>query len=173
MKPHHYNRTKLSAIMSYDLYMSLDEWYRSLSPMPYPVPFESRIYKETSDRFYLSKWLEQFILFYLKHKHPTWTAIKVDNRGKAILVTDRLQYMNGRTESKTRIKGYRKDPNIIVGEPDIRILRKNNLPTLYFEVKIGNDTLSQAQKDFIAAGYGVVEVVKTVDEFMDKIKKYE
>jgi hypothetical protein len=44
---------------------------------------------------------------------------------------------------------------------------------LYFEVKIGNDTLSQAQKDFIAAGYGIVEVVKTVDEFMDKIKKYE
>jgi hypothetical protein len=172
MKPHHYNRTKLSAIMSYDLYMNLDEWYRSLSPMPYPVPFESRIYKKTSDRFYLSKWLECFIVFYVKHKHTTWIAIKVDNRGKAIMVRDKLQYMNGRTDTKLSIAGYRKDANQINGEPDIKILRPMQMP-LYFEVKIGNDTLSQAQKDFITAGYGVVEVVKTVDDFMDKIKKYE
>jgi hypothetical protein len=172
MKPHHFNRTKLSAILSYELYIELEEWKRSLTVMPYPIPLIDSIYKKTNDRFYLSKWLENFICYYVKHKHPTWKAIKVDNRGKAIMVHDTMHYMNGRSETKTSIKGYRKNANIINGEPDIKILRPMQ-PVLYFEIKIGNDTLSQAQKDFIAAGYGVVEVVKTVDEFMEIIKKYE
>jgi hypothetical protein len=43
-------------------------------------------------------------------------------------------------------------------------MRPGMMP-LYFEIKVGKDHLSDAQKTFIAAGFGEVYIVRTMDEF--------
>lgn len=127
------------------------------------------IYK-SGDRFYLSKWLEMFVIYYARTYIPNCIAKKVDNRGKAIL----NRQIGGKADGKVLgVMGYRKDANQILGEPDIRILCPK-IGTVYFEVKIGNDRLSEVQKQFIDSGFGKVWIVKTVKDVisaMEELKK--
>jgi hypothetical protein len=142
-------------------------WYeeRHRPNQPFKVPFTEWIYKKTSDRQYLSKWLEKFIVKYLSIEKPEWIVHKVDNKGKEIISRSSLTRPNGIVDVTFKREGWSKNPNQIVGEPDIRCKRPM-MQDLYFEVKIGNDRLSQEQKDFIAKGYGDVVIVKTVDDFL-------
>ncbi|MDV7398179.1 hypothetical protein RZS08_42645, partial [Arthrospira platensis SPKY1] len=111
--------------MDFETYQALVEWYREKYRPTIPrnalVPFEDWVYSKTSDRFYLSKWLEKFILKYIEIEFPTWVARKVDNRGEQILKRNTIRYVN-RTETTYKMEGYRKDPNQIKGEPDIKVL---------------------------------------------------
>lgn len=174
-QPHHFARKKLSRIATFETFTQMQDWYlRTHRPnidAKYKIPFDEFIYKKTADRFYLSKWLEKFIIFYLKHERPDWEVRKVNNSGERILRTQTYQFVN-RTETRVTMEGYRKNPNQIIGEPDIKCLRPMQVP-LYFEIKIGNDRLSQEQKDFIAKGFGEVEIIRTLDEFVKVIKKYQ
>jgi hypothetical protein len=173
-QPHHFTRMKLSRIASYEVFQKMEDWYlRTHRPnlaMKYKIPFADFIYKKTADRFYLSKWLEKFIIFYLSHERPDWEVRKVNNSGERIIRTQTYQFVN-RTETRVTTEGYRKNPNQIIGEPDIKCMRPMMQP-LYFEIKIGNDRLSQEQKDFIAKGFGVVEIIRTLDEFVNVMLKY-
>jgi hypothetical protein len=168
---YHFNKKKISAIMQYETYTYLIDWYekKHRPDFPYKIPFDEWIYKKTSDREYLSKFLEQLIIKYLYIERPDWIVHKVDNKGKAILNRKSLTRPNGIVDVTYSKEGYRKNSNQIVGEPDIRCKRPMQVD-LYFEVKIGNDRLSDAQKEFIAKGYGEVKVVKTVEDFLDSIK---
>jgi hypothetical protein len=161
--PH--SQKKLSKIASLQAYTRANEWYLSRHqnvPIYARLPVDS-IYSKTQDRQYLSKWLEAFIVRFINDQKPEWKAVKVDNRGKAIL----NRQIGGRGDGRILgIMGYRKDGNQIIGEPDIRVLRPMQAP-LYFEVKIGSDKLSQDQKDFIKAQWGETYVIKTLDEFFE------
>ena len=159
--PAHHARKKLSAICSLEAYNRANKWHstrhngRGLAV--------DAIYTKTSDRQYLSKWLERFIIRWVNDHRPEWKALKVDNRGKAVL----NRRVGGRANGEVLgVMGYRKDSAQLTGEPDIRVLRPGRMP-LYFEVKIGADRLSQEQKDFIAAGWGEVYVIKTIDGFFE------
>ena len=169
---HHFNKKKLSAIMEYDTYTYLLDWYatKHRPDFPYKIPFEDWIYKKTSDRQYLSKFLEQLIIKYLQIEKPEWIVHKVDNKGQAIMSRKSTTRPNGIVDVSYTREGYRKNPNQIVGEPDIRCKRPMQID-LYFEVKIGNDRLSEEQKDFIAKGYGEVAIVKTVEDFLNYLKQ--
>jgi hypothetical protein len=168
---HHFERKKLSSIMNYDTYVYLLEWYATeyRAHQQFKVPFEDWIYAKTSNREYLSKWLENFIVKYLKITKPEWIVHKVDNRGKEIVSRTQTTRPNGIVDVTFKREGWKKNANQIVGEPDIRCKRPMQID-LYFEVKIGNDRLSDAQKDFIAKGYGEVVIVKKVEDFLNYMK---
>jgi hypothetical protein len=106
----------------------------------------------------------------LQIEKPEWIVHKVDNKGQAIMSRKSTTRPNGIVDVSYTREGYRKNPNQIVGEPDIRCKRPMQID-LYFEVKIGNDRLSDEQKDFIAKGYGEVAIVKTVEDFLNYLKQ--
>ena len=156
-----HTRKKLAAICSFEAYQRINQWHstrhngRGLAV--------DNIYTKTTDRQYLSKWLERFIVRWINDHKPEWKALKVDNRGKAVF----NRVVGGKRHGEVvGIMGYRKDAAQLTGEPDIRVLRPGMMP-LYFEVKIGNDRLSEEQKAFIDSGFGECYVVKTVDGFLE------
>lgn len=155
---------KLFQIMSKEAYERANAWYASRHPgVPAyaAVPVDT-IYTNTSHRNYLSIWIERFIVRFINDVKPEWQAVKVDNRGKAQV----SRYTGGKMHGKVATVTYVKNQNQVIGEPDIRVLRPGMMP-LYFEVKIKADRLSQAQSDFIRAGFGEVYVIKTLDEFFN------
>jgi hypothetical protein len=157
-----HNRKKLSQIMSLPAYDRANEWYKSLQNVPeHAKGSVDGIFRNTGHREYLSRWLEAFIIKYMRKEFPNYKTHKVDNRGAVI----HNRVIGGARDGEvTGIMGYRKDHNQIEGEPDIRCLRPNMQP-LYFEIKVKKDKLSDVQKDFINAGFGEVILIKTVDEF--------
>jgi hypothetical protein len=157
-----HTKKKLSRICSLEAYNRANDWHRSKQNVPDRAKTTvDSIYSNTADRFYLSKWLERFIVRFINDQQPTWKAVKVDNRGKAI----HNRVIGGANHGQVKgIMGYRKDDAQIVGEPDLRVLRPM-LPVLYFEIKIGSDSLKDDQKEFIAAGFGECYVIKTLDQF--------
>jgi hypothetical protein len=162
--PH--SQKKLSKIASLQAYTRANEWYLSRHenvPMYARLPVDS-IYSKTQDRQYLSKWLEAFIVRFINDQKPDWEAVKVDNRGKAILNRIIGGPRNGQI---TGVLAYVKNPNQIVGELDIEVKRPMPLHPFWIEIKIGNDRLSDAQKKFISKGFGECYVIKTLDEFFD------
>jgi len=159
-----FNQKKLSRIASMEAYEWANIWYRCSQKVPERSKLSvDGVYKNTAHREYLSKWLEAFILKYINRTYPTWKALKVNNTGKT--VPNRI--VGGDRDGEViGILAYAKDESKQKGELDIKVMRKMPLHTIYFEVKIGNDKLSQDQKDFIQAGYGECYVVKTLDDFL-------
>lgn len=170
MKQFHFERKKLSAIINYDTYLYICDWYdkKHRPGQVYKLRFEEWIYKKTSDRQYLSKFLEQFIIKYLSIERPDWIVHKVDNKGHQIMQRKTTTRPNGIVDVSYTRGGFRKNPNQIVGEPDIRVKRPHK-QDLYFEVKIGNDRLSKEQIAFMNSGFGECYVVKTIDDFLAKM----
>ena len=159
-----FKRKKLSKIMSFAAYNRANTWYRNRYEIPERAKLNvDGVYKNSTHRQYLSKWLEAFIIKWVKEHKPEWQIHKVDNSGKRVL--NRI-IGGARNGEVIGTMAYAKNPNQILGEPDIRALRPGRMP-LYFEVKIGNDRLSEEQKQFIDAGFGEVYVVKTLDGFFE------
>lgn len=161
-----YNRKKISAIMQLETFQRVQEWWiRKHKGIPAHAvpPFEGCVYKKTNDRQYLSKWLERFIILFIKREHPSWEVHKVDNKGTMITETAKIRRPNGQIHERVIDRRWVKNKNIRKGEPDIRCLVPG-VGSVWFEVKIGNDRLSDNQKDFIAKKYGPVYVVKTVED---------
>jgi hypothetical protein len=158
-----HTKKKLSRICSLEAYNRANDWHRSKQNVPeHAKTTVDSIYSNTADRFYLSKWMERFIVRFINDQQPTWKAVKVDNRGKAIP----NKIVGGKRDGEViGVLTYAKNPNEIEGEPDIEVKRPIPLHSLYFEIKIGNDRLSDAQKKFIAAGFGECYVIKTLDQF--------
>jgi hypothetical protein len=171
MKKHHFEKKKLAKIMEYETYKILADWYaKNYKPhQPYKLPFDEWVYKNKTHKQYLSKWLEEFVIKYLSIERPDWIVHKVDNRGQAIVRKIELQRPNGYVDVNYKREGFRKNPNQIVGEPDIRCKRPMQVD-LYFEVKIGNDRLSSDQIKFIESGFGDVRIIKTVEDFIKEIQ---
>ena len=120
------------------------------------------IYEQTGHRNYLSIWLERFIIKWVNEHtdQTTWTAEKVENKGRLI----HSRYTGGKMDGKIASSQWVKNHNITPGEPDL-MCKSPTKGVMYFEIKIGSDRLSKAQKKFIAQGWKVY-VVRTVDEFL-------
>ena len=155
---------KLSAICSEAVYNRINTWYKGRfeNVEPRHVPDIKGLVLNTGHRNYLSMWLERFIVKWINHHRPEWKAVKVENKGK----TKASRVIGGQHHGQIASVQWVKNPNQIIGEPDLKCLRPGMMP-LYFEVKIGKDRLSDAQRAFIAAGWGEVYVVGTVDEFLE------
>ena len=158
------SKLKLHAICTPAAYTRANEWYRGRKPN---VPLIAMgnvqdIYSNTGHRNYLSTFLERFIIKFVNHQRPDWRAVKVANSGKV----KASRFIGGSRAGQVASTEYIKNADIITGEPDLRILRPGMMP-LYFEIKVGNDRLSDAQKTFIAAGFGEVYIVRTMDEFFE------
>lgn len=156
------SKLKLMAICSPEAYARANEWYRTRKPN---VPLIAMgnvqdIYPNTGHRNYLSTFLERFIVKFVNHQRPDWKAVKVANAGKV----KASRFTGGARAGQIASVEYIKNHDIINGEPDIRCARPGLMP-LYFEIKVGSDRLSDAQKEFIAAGWGEVYVVRTIDDF--------
>ncbi len=154
---------KLSAICSEAAYNRANTWYRNRfeNVDPRHVPDVKGLVQNTGHRNYFSMWLERFIIRWVNHHRPDWQAVKVANSGKA----KASRIIGGARHGQVASITYVANRDQILGEPDIRVLRPG-MPPLYFEVKIGADRLSEVQKQFIAAGFGEVYVVATVDQFL-------
>ncbi len=168
-----WKRNKLAAIMQLETYQILEAWNKNNYPnVPkYAVPsLKSTIYKKTNDWFYLSKWLEKFVVYYMKFERPDYKVHKVDNRG--IAIPNRIVAPGSSQHGKIcGVQGYRKNLNMIEGEPDIRIIRPNMQLACWMEVKIGNDTLKIAQRNFFEGNYGPCFLIKNVEDFLRAVEK--
>ena len=155
-------RKKLMQICSLEAYERINQWYMNRRGIDtrYALKVDT-IYERTGHRNYLSIWLERFIIKWVNEHRKDWCAVKVANSGKKHV----SRFIGGKEHGRVASVTYVKNADQIVGEPDIRIMRPRQYP-LYFEVKIGSDKLSEAQKQFIKNQWGDVYVVGTVDEFL-------
>ena len=164
MTPKQYQRKKISQICSFEAYQRLKKWiieYRERSHPKAaktgyftiePEKFQG-FYKNTSHREYLSKFLENMIVFMLENSG--YIAKKVETKGTKI---------KAKSGKEIYIQSGIK---INKGEPDVYSLI-NGVAT-YFEVKVKADRLSDAQADYIEKlerNGAKVYIIKTVDEFL-------
>ncbi|MDH5570387.1 MAG: hypothetical protein OEY89_01400 [Gammaproteobacteria bacterium] len=170
MKQHHFKKSKLSQICSWEAYEWLDNWLNKEKFPNYPFKYEPKdyFYKNTKHREYLSKFIESVIIEILKHKGAD--PQKAPDKGRYIdktqLVTDSI----GRTR---KIGGgmYVKQKGVRPGRADVQVFFKGNMWN--FEVKVGKDRLSldQLQERERALTNGErYEVIKTIDDILVLIK---
>ena len=160
MTPAQYNRMKFSKIASLAAYERLRKWIRNKNPnLPDHALLDPKdyFYKNTSHRQYLSKLLETIIITLLnKAGH---IAKKVETRGIQVKTKKGPIWIPGGVK-------------MTKGEPDVISTIKGR--TVYWEVKVGKDSLGDEQKEFIErareAG-ALVYVVKTVDDFFNIYEK--
>jgi hypothetical protein len=145
--------TKLQDICSPEAYERLKRWINDRYPgQPYlPAP-ETYFSQNTKHREYKSRWLEGVITKILNHT-PQAMAKKVETVGAKV-------------KNKYGKDVYVKKRAAKRGEPDVQSTIQSR--TVYFEVKIGRDQLSDEQKQFHdrarQAGC-LVFTIRTVDEF--------
>jgi len=163
-----YAQKKLSTICTIEAYGQLVALIKEHRPNnPYPLPPETYYYRNTKHREYLSKFLEEVIIRTLSLRG--FEAKKVNTRGK--MIDQRKTYTDVLGNRKTiGSMTWVKDHTATKGEPDVKSLMYG--VTVYWEVKIGADKLSPEQIAFKERGKGryIVEVVKTVDEFLQRFE---
>ena len=151
---------KIDSICSPEAYQFLTDWIRQRYPnQPYPPAPETYFYKTVTHREYLSRWLECVITRVLNNNEETM-AKKVETVGAKV---------KNKYGEEIRVKKRASR----VGEPDVTTTIKDRETgigrTVYFEVKIGRDKLSDEQLIFHErarkAGC-LVFTVRTVDEFI-------
>ncbi len=169
MTPKQYQQKKISQICSFEAYSTLKNWiveYRerkhsSAAKTGYfaiePEKFQG-FYKNTSHREYLSKFLENMIVFMLENSG--YIAKKVETKGTKIKAKSgkEIYIQSGIKVNK--------------GEPDVYALI--NGVAAYFEVKVKADKLSDAQSDYIERlekNGAKVYIIKTVDEFLQTFEQ--
>ena len=145
---------KIDLICSPEAYQFLTDWIRQRYPnQPYLPKPETYFYQNIKHREYLSRWLESVITRILNNNDETM-AKKVETVGAKV-------------KNKYGEEIWIKKRASKVGEPDIGATVKGR--TVYFEVKIGHDRLSDEQLIFHErarkAGC-LVFTVRTVDEFI-------
>jgi hypothetical protein len=159
------SKLKLHAICTPAAYTRANEWYRGRKPN---VPLIAMgnvqdIYSNTGHRNYLSTFLERFIIKFVNYHKPItgYEAAKIVNAG--LMVHSR--FVGGDKSGQIASTEFVKNHNIKVGKPDIQITHPTK-PVFYIEVKVKDDRLSQAQKDFMAEGW-TVYIIRTIDEFFE------
>lgn len=145
---------KINSICSPEAYQYLVDWIRQRYPnQPYPPAPETYFYKNVKHREYLSRWLECVITRILNNNDQTM-AKKVETVGAKV-------------KNKYNEEIWIKKRASKVGEPDVCATVKGR--TVYFEVKIGHDRLSDEQLEFHErarrAGC-LVFTIRSVDEFI-------
>jgi len=153
MKQHHFNRSKLAKLMTFDDYLEIEKAYLEYVQITYPNYPENRI-TDVSDRLKGSRpsnTLQNCIVRYL-----LWTG----NQAEQINTTGTYRKGIGWTPS-----GSTK------GSADISATVKGR--SVKIEVKIGRDVQSEAQQKYqnnIERAGGIYWIVKTFTEFLIKYK---
>jgi len=154
LTPAQYATKKISRVASQDALNRLENIIASKYPT---VPEKARtrpekfFYGNTGHREYLSRWLEAVICWIIQN--DGYLAKKVETVGKKI-------------KNKANKEIYIKHRAAKKGEPDVTSTIAGR--TVYWEVKVGADTVKDDQRDFHdrARNAGaLVFVVKSVDEF--------
>ena len=152
MKQHHFNRSKISRVCSWNAYQWLTDWINAKHPT-YPYDYEPNkyFYANTTHREYLSKFIEDVMTKVLKEHGAD--PQKAPDKGR--------QIRKGGKQIWIKQKGVK------TGRADIICFFNGKMYNL--EVKVGKDKMSpdqiKEQQRAIQNGEEYV-IIKTVDDFL-------
>ncbi len=152
MKQHHFKRSKLSDICSWEGYQWLQKWVSDRHPQ-YPYAYEPNkyFYTNTSHREYLSKFIEDVMIKVLQGSGAD--PQKAPDKGRQIRKGNKMIYI--------KQKGVKR------GRADVICFFNGKMYNL--EVKVGKDRMSpdQIKEQQRAESNGEEYVIiKTVDDFI-------
>jgi len=162
---HLFKRSKLSKIMSFNAYKWLEHWISERHPKgSYPLPVKYYFYKNNNSREYFSKFIENVIIKVLRYEGCD--PIKAPDKGRSIDMSKTVKDVTG----MVRIIGSRvfvKDERVQVGRADVKCYHRGQM--VNFEVKVGSDRQSEAQKaeqQRAESNGEVYLIIKTIDDFI-------
>jgi hypothetical protein len=183
MTPKQFSRKKLSKVCSMEAYERLEKFCILRRPNnPRRLTADQLFYNDTSNREYLSKFLEDVCI--KVGKFLGFQVVKKPDKGKRI---DERKIVTNTIGQKRQIGSvkYVKDKNVLRGHPDLKLLKtlKNGLVyTGYIEIKVGKDTMSPEQLEFkanaekIGQSYyiakNVTDILEALNLELKKVNKY-
>ena len=158
---------KLSKVCSQEAYSWLQNWIKEQHPNArYNTPVKDRFYTDTTNRQYLSKWLESVIIKVLKSKGSS--PIKANDAGT---YRDTSKVVDNVIHKHTIGSGHwTKAANVSPGRADIICFYNGAMCN--YEVKVGKDIMSLVQKQERSRAILNGEkyyIITTVDDFLKTI----
>lgn len=167
MKPHHFQKSKISQICSFEAYEWLQRWIADQYPgYSYPMTPKDYFYRNTKHRQYLSKFIESVIVKVMRSLGAD--PIKADDKGITVDKTEQVTDVMGRQRTIGSVQ-WVKNTKARPGRADIVVFYKG---MLNLEVKVGNDRQSpdQLREQQRAEQNGEQYIViKTIDDFLSII----
>jgi len=163
------SKSKLSAICSNDSYDWLQRWIISRTPnFPYPMKPEKYFYSNTNHREYLSKFIESVMVLVLRSIGAD--PVKAPDKGKRIDNIEIHKDVLGHQRVNVR-STYVKDKTVREGRADVTCFFKGSLGLgMYnFEIKVGRDAQSEAQKkeqERCEKNGEFYIIIKNIDDFI-------
>lgn len=145
---------KFASVCSYEAYVRLHEWHYKVRngklPEQYVIPVTKSYYHNTTNRFYLSRWLESVITIYCNHNG--WRVQKPYDKGALI-------------KSKQGKEIWVKTRHSKAGEADLMVVILGKVYNV--EIKVGADHQSTAQLKEQARAEANGEVYVIVKQLQD------
>lgn len=127
LTPSQFQSVKFSAVCSYEAYLRLWDWQKSRYKV-YPIDVTKSFYRATTNRFYMSRWLESVISAYCRW--AGWRVQKPYDKGTVI-------------KSKQGKEIWVKTRHSRVGEADLLVIANGKV--INIECKVKHDRQNEAQ----------------------------
>lgn len=151
-----FSTKKLSRVATLDAYQVLQRFCDEKNALPYKMKLESHLKVKTNDRFYYSKLIEAAIIYVARKVGAD--PVKIQDSGKKI--------KTAKGEIYVKRKGVKR------GRADVRVYLNGKMYNL--EVKIGNDRMSEEQKqerERAVANGEVYLIIKTLDDVVNWMRE--